>query len=328
MMVSYTRARAEGLGIECKDGLMQRPERVIIVGVSALACGIASRWLGGNYKISWPNINFPVFETMSIFTIPVTVMAFLANATAIGRLRDARRALEARAADTAGGSSSAAGSSSVANGNGSGNGSAPAATPRKSSLPGALLLLFGIQSVFAGFTSRAQDALAGTGHLATAIKDAVDTFPIPPRNARSLFYLQRTSNINTIICELNEKNGVVDKDEPVHVLWIRYTDRRQREELSFIQRHFAYGLKEKALGNDTYELRFVSYKQIPFYLMKSPLDNQHHVYASITGRQAILNRIYIKINPGGTFWSPNVEYLELKGVDPRNGKELIQRIKV
>jgi phosphatidylglycerophosphate synthase len=107
MMVSYTRARAEGLGIECKDGLMQRPERVIIVGVSALACGIASRWLGGNYKISWPNINFPVFETMSIFTIPVTVMAFLANATAIGRLRDARRTLEARAANAAAPSSPA-----------------------------------------------------------------------------------------------------------------------------------------------------------------------------------------------------------------------------
>src|ERR1700756_5799539 len=49
MMVSYTRARAEGLGIECKDGLMQRPERVILIGVSALGCGIASHWLGGNY---------------------------------------------------------------------------------------------------------------------------------------------------------------------------------------------------------------------------------------------------------------------------------------
>jgi phosphatidylglycerophosphate synthase len=107
MMVSYTRARAEGLGIECKDGLMQRPERVIIIGVSALACGIASRWLGGNYKISWPNTNFPVFETMSIFTIPVTVMAFLANGTAIRRLRDARRTLEARAANTAAPSSPA-----------------------------------------------------------------------------------------------------------------------------------------------------------------------------------------------------------------------------
>src|SRR5580658_6709565 len=98
MMVSYTRARAEGLGIECKDGLMQRPERVIIIGVSALACGIASHWMGGNFKVTLPDTGFPVFETISIFTIPLTIMAFLANWTAIGRLRDARRTLEARGA--------------------------------------------------------------------------------------------------------------------------------------------------------------------------------------------------------------------------------------
>jgi phosphatidylglycerophosphate synthase len=99
MMVSYTRARAEGLGIECKDGLMQRPERVILIGVSALACGIASHWLGGNYKILMPDtVSFPIFETISIFTIPLTVMAFLANWTAIGRLRGARKTLEERAA--------------------------------------------------------------------------------------------------------------------------------------------------------------------------------------------------------------------------------------
>src|SRR5580693_6363728 len=79
MMVSYNRARAEGLGIECKDGLMQRPERVIIIGVSALACGIASGWMGGNFKISWPDSTFPIFESISIFTIPITVMAVLAN---------------------------------------------------------------------------------------------------------------------------------------------------------------------------------------------------------------------------------------------------------
>ena len=82
LMVSYTRARAEGLGIECKDGLMQRPERVILIGVSALACGIASKWMGGNYKVHIPNSSFPIFETISIFTIPITVMAVLANVTA------------------------------------------------------------------------------------------------------------------------------------------------------------------------------------------------------------------------------------------------------
>ena len=96
LMVSYTRARAEGLGIECKDGLMQRPERVILLGVSALACGITSKFIGGNFKIHWPGSNFPVFETISIFTDPLTAMAVLANATAIGRLRDAKKTLESQ----------------------------------------------------------------------------------------------------------------------------------------------------------------------------------------------------------------------------------------
>src|SRR6202046_494945 len=136
MMVSYTRARAEGLGIECKDGLMQRPERVIIVGVSALACGIASGWLGGNFKISWPNTNFPVFETMSIFTIPVTIMAFLANFTAIGRLRDARKTLNARDAQAAGNAAAAP------NSNQNGSPSNPVSgAAKRSSLPGAMIVL-------------------------------------------------------------------------------------------------------------------------------------------------------------------------------------------
>lgn len=33
MMVSYTRARAEGLGIKCEVGMMQRTERVVYLGV-------------------------------------------------------------------------------------------------------------------------------------------------------------------------------------------------------------------------------------------------------------------------------------------------------
>ncbi len=35
MMVSYTRARAEGLGIDCEVGIMQRTERVVYLGVLA-----------------------------------------------------------------------------------------------------------------------------------------------------------------------------------------------------------------------------------------------------------------------------------------------------
>jgi len=36
LMVSYTKARAEGLGIECKIGLLARPERVILLAIGLL----------------------------------------------------------------------------------------------------------------------------------------------------------------------------------------------------------------------------------------------------------------------------------------------------
>jgi phosphatidylglycerophosphate synthase len=335
MMVSYTRARAEGLGIECKDGLMQRPERVIIIGVSALACGVASRWMGGDYKISYPATNFPIFETISIFTIPITIMAFLANWTAIGRLRDAKRTLDARARASATG----AGNGAV--------GAGKADPAAKSSLPAAIIVV--LLAAFSAVPGSAQSSGTSAAHISAShwsashssashssaspgatdpVRDTVETFPIPPLNAKSLFYLQRTPNCNTIICELNDKDGVLDKDEPVHVLWIRYTEQKQRAELNFIQRHFAYGLKQRDLGDGSWELHFVSYKKVPLYLRKSSVDNRFHVYVTISGRQAVLSRVYLRIDPGGTFWAPNVKYLELKGVDIQNGKELVQRINV
>jgi CDP-diacylglycerol---glycerol-3-phosphate 3-phosphatidyltransferase len=35
-MVSYTRARAEGLGVQCKAGMMQRPERITLLIIGSL----------------------------------------------------------------------------------------------------------------------------------------------------------------------------------------------------------------------------------------------------------------------------------------------------
>lgn len=39
LLTSYSRARAEGLGLECKVGLLARPERVILLGLALLVDG-------------------------------------------------------------------------------------------------------------------------------------------------------------------------------------------------------------------------------------------------------------------------------------------------
>jgi CDP-diacylglycerol--glycerol-3-phosphate 3-phosphatidyltransferase len=48
LMVSYIRARAEGLGFECKVGILQRPERVLLIslgGLIHLTALVAAIWI-------------------------------------------------------------------------------------------------------------------------------------------------------------------------------------------------------------------------------------------------------------------------------------------
>jgi phosphatidylglycerophosphate synthase len=290
MMVSYTRARAEGLGIECKGGLMQRPERVVLMGVSALACGVASHWLGGDYKVFVPGVPFHVFETMSIFTFPLAALAVLANITAVSRLLQAKRALIARDALAA----------------------APAALAKPVSA--AALLVLGL--------------LVGSVRADAAAPAPEPKFPVPSGIPNQLFYLQRDPNTNTVIYQLNvNKAGQVDEDEPIRIFWIRYAEQGQQQDLNFIQRKFAYGVKSKKIGPDKYELRFAAYGKLPFYLMKAGPDRAFHVYTAIAGKQGVLERIFLRIE-GGTFWVPNVKYVELKGFNPTTREPVVERFQV
>ena len=86
VMVSYTRARAEGLGVTASVGKMQRPERILIIAISAVLCGILSGIIGNDtkFEVSW--LPVPLFETISIFTFPIFVLAIWANLTALKRL--------------------------------------------------------------------------------------------------------------------------------------------------------------------------------------------------------------------------------------------------
>ena len=77
LMVSYTRAKAEALGIDCRVGLMQRAERIILLGGAALFFG------------SW--------KSGLVLTVVVWAMAVLTNLTALYRIYWVHRHLRAAA---------------------------------------------------------------------------------------------------------------------------------------------------------------------------------------------------------------------------------------
>lgn len=66
LMISYTRARAEALEIDCKVGLIQRPERILLIGTSSLFFGESGQGLA--------------------LKVVIVALAVLTNLTAIHRM--------------------------------------------------------------------------------------------------------------------------------------------------------------------------------------------------------------------------------------------------
>lgn len=152
------------------------------------------------------------------------------------------------------------------------------------------------------------------------------TFPVPSGVTNQLFYLQRDPNTNTVIYQLNvDRAGRLNEDEPVNVFWIRYDEHGERKDLNFIQRKFAYGLTAEKIAVDKYELKFAAYNKVRFFLLKSPVDRAFHVYTTIGSRQLQLERVYLRIE-GGTFWVPNVKYIEFKGVASATREPVVERV--
>jgi CDP-diacylglycerol---glycerol-3-phosphate 3-phosphatidyltransferase len=77
-MVSYTRARAEGLGVRCEVGWLQRPERFVVLGFGSVFSSIGAHVLGGDHVL---------------LAVTVTLLAVLSNITAVQRIAYVSRVL-------------------------------------------------------------------------------------------------------------------------------------------------------------------------------------------------------------------------------------------
>jgi len=90
MMVSYTRARAEGLGIELSGGIMQRAERIFLVTLGTMIAA----WYGAD-----PEQQGMMFQVLGGTML---LCGLASSATAINRWIVAYRVLARREAETAG----------------------------------------------------------------------------------------------------------------------------------------------------------------------------------------------------------------------------------
>jgi CDP-diacylglycerol---glycerol-3-phosphate 3-phosphatidyltransferase len=88
-MVSYIRARSESLNLDCKVGLMQRPERIVWLATGSFLCGLSSLVVAPDFV--WTKWDVHLFKPIYLFTVPIFVVALLANFTSIQRMIHTRR---------------------------------------------------------------------------------------------------------------------------------------------------------------------------------------------------------------------------------------------
>ncbi|MDI9862393.1 DUF4833 domain-containing protein [Flectobacillus roseus] len=152
-------------------------------------------------------------------------------------------------------------------------------------------------------------------------------YPKVPDSKVRLFYIQRSSNINTIVydAKLNTKGGF-DEDNPIDVYWLRYQEDGRRKELSWIQRVLAYGVDTETIEGQTDALQawVVSYKKRKLRL---GFDKNKKPYASllINNQLAKLDHVYVQIE--GSNLRPKVLYVEVFGRDFYSGENVYEKIK-
>lgn len=161
---------------------------------------------------------------------------------------------------------------------------------------------------------------------AEQITGMVDKASLPvPHEKGQLFYLQRDPNTNTVIYRVNMLDGKINTTEPVQAYWIRYAEKGQRSNLTFLQENMAYGVHVRR-EEDTYQLRIRAYKPLLITVAMNNKTGQYEALVTVDDKPVILDRIFVRIR-GGSLFKPKIEYVEIKGRSSE-GKEIIHQFEV
>lgn len=157
--------------------------------------------------------------------------------------------------------------------------------------------------------------------------DTDEGWPVPPAGPNRLFYIQRSSNANTIVYDAQlRKNGQFDPQEPVSVYWLRLAEQGQRQELSWIQRTLAYGIADpERKGTSGLVTSVVSYRKRKLNLLVDP-SGKPMAQIQINGRLAQLHHVFVQIRDGqGPMGISKIAHVDIFGQDPQTGKPVHER---
>lgn len=140
-----------------------------------------------------------------------------------------------------------------------------------------------------------------------------------PNDRNQLFYLQRSTNKNTVVYGVRfDASGNIDAANPAQAYWRRFNNQGEVKPLKRIEQQFAYGVnvRERSTPGE-YTVSLKPLPELPMLLRQSG-PGAAELWANIGGRTVRAVYAYVEIDEGGLI--PKVTQLSLFGIDPATGR--------
>jgi len=150
-------------------------------------------------------------------------------------------------------------------------------------------------------------------------------FPVPS-DPNMLFYVQRSSNANTIVYAANlTAPGQIDPKKPIDVFWRRYNEKGERRALYFFERILAFGVSTSPAPGHANEIEanVVAYPERKFSV-EIGKSGAPEAILQIGGHSAKLVSAYLQLDESGLI--PSLVYCDIYGIDRASGQVLHERL--
>ena len=146
-----------------------------------------------------------------------------------------------------------------------------------------------------------------------------------------LFHISRSINKNIVVYEVNVSTKVKDMPsfcmkEPIKVYWILYEKKGEIQGLSALEAQMAYGFKVDIAKPDLVEfsMKPLPDRKIQVKFAKDASGYRPVAEAKVNNEDCYLTEVFISAKKAVPL--PKVNYIDLKGISIKTGRELSERV--
>jgi len=147
---------------------------------------------------------------------------------------------------------------------------------------------------------------------------------VPDDSLQSLFIIERSNNANVVRYDAQiGKDGALNPREPVIVYWVMAAEDGRRQNLTSLEREYAYGFTVNRDPSDqSYWMALASQKHRRIHIYQE--GDKVRAVTLIAGRQAFLRKIYVKTRGWGLLRT--ADYFELFGTSVTTGENCYEKV--